>query len=164
MKWITWRQSEVCVQPWCNWQCHMIFLNTTNSQIVIFPARTLWAEHKSVWIFKIGSVVQKINMFLCPKIGPEVGKQRQTRKCDKSDGTIKILKMVVLGFLFKRYKSYHHEIWLHTGKKNAESIYNVKKKVSYQRSELICINCTIMSTFFHQSCKNSKQMLNDTAN
>ena len=36
--------------------------------------------------------------------------------------------MVVLGFLFKNYKSYHHEIWLRTGKKNAESIYNVKKK------------------------------------
>ena len=72
-------------------------------------------------------MVQKINMFLCPKIGPEVGKQRQTRKCDKSDGTIKILKMVVLGFLFKNYKSYHVEIWLHTGKKIAESTYNVKK-------------------------------------
>ena len=36
--------------------------------------------------------------------------------------------MVVLGFLFKNYKSYHNEIWLHTGKKNAESIYNVNKK------------------------------------
>ena len=30
--------------------------------------------------------------------------------------------------LFKNYKSYQHEIWLHTGKENAESIYDVEKK------------------------------------
>ena len=52
----------------------MTFLNTPNSQIVIFSDRTPWAEHKSVWIFKIGSVVQKIQSFLCLKIGPEVEK------------------------------------------------------------------------------------------
>ena len=103
-------------------------------------------------------MVQKIHTFFSLKIGPKVGKvlNRQRRKCGKSDGTIKILKMVVLGFLFKNCKNYHHEIWLHTGKKNAESIYNVKKNVSYHRSELICINCMIMSIFFHQSFKNSK--------
>ena len=41
-----------------------------------------------------------------------------------------------------------------------------KKNVSYHGSELICINCIIMSIFFHQtqSCKNSKLMLNSTAN
>ena len=32
------------------------------------------AEHKSVWIFKIGSVVQKIHTFLCLKLRPKVGK------------------------------------------------------------------------------------------
>ena len=52
----------------------MIFLNTPKSQIVTFSDSTLWAEHKSVWIFKISSVVQKIHTFLCLKIGPEIGK------------------------------------------------------------------------------------------
>ena len=51
-----------------------ISLNTPNSQIVIFSDRIFLAEHKSVWILKIGSVVQKIHTFLCLKIGPEVGK------------------------------------------------------------------------------------------
>ena len=50
------------------------FFNTPNSQIVIFSDSTLWAEHKSVLIFKIGSVIQKIHTFLCLKIGPKVGK------------------------------------------------------------------------------------------
>ena len=39
--------------------------------------------------------------------------------------------MLFFWFLFKNYKSYQHEIWLHIGKYNAESIYNVKKHVSY---------------------------------
>ena len=52
----------------------MKFLSTPNSQEVIFSDRTLWAEHKSVRIFKIGAVVQKIHTFLCLKIGPKVGK------------------------------------------------------------------------------------------
>ena len=45
------------------------------------------------------SVVQKICTFLCLKIGPKVGKvlQRQRRKCDNSDGTVKIPKMAVFG-------------------------------------------------------------------
>ena len=53
---------------------HVFFLNTPNSQIVTFSDRTLLAEHKSIWIFKISSVVQKTHTFLCLKIGPEVGK------------------------------------------------------------------------------------------
>ena len=52
----------------------MIFFNTTNSQIVIFSDRTLWAEHKSDRILKIGSVVQKIQMFLCLKLSPKLEK------------------------------------------------------------------------------------------
>ena len=53
---------------------HDFFLYTPNNQIVIFSDRIFLAEHKSVWILKIGSVVQKIHTFLCLKIGPEVGK------------------------------------------------------------------------------------------
>ena len=34
------------------YQCHIKFLSTPNSQIVIFPDRTRWAKHKSVRIFK----------------------------------------------------------------------------------------------------------------
>ena len=74
-------------------------------------------------------MVQKIHTFLCLKIRPEVGKVlNRDKEGNVADGTMKILKKVVFWFLLKNYKSYQHEIWLHTGKKNAESIYNVKKK------------------------------------
>ena len=53
---------------------HDFFKLHPTSKKFIFSDRSLWAEHKSVWIFKIGLVVQKIHMFLCLKIGPEVGK------------------------------------------------------------------------------------------
>ena len=126
----------------------MIFFKYNQQPNSTFPDRTLRAEHKSVWIFKIGSVVQKIHLFLCLKPGPEVGKVLNRDK----EGNVanqmapkRYWKSLVFLFLFKNYKSYHHEIWLHTGKKECwiHLQCQKKKKVSCHRSEIICINCIL---------------------
>ena len=140
---------------------HELFFNIPNSQTVLFSDRTLWAEHKPVWILKISSVVQKIPMFLCLKIGPEVGKVLNRDKEGNVTNEMALKKILnKVSFFVCSYLKTPRAINMKFGYILENRMLNpstiLHNTVSYHHSELICINCIIMTTFFHQSCKDSK--------
>ena len=115
-------------------------------------------------------MVQKICTFLGLTIGPTVGKVLNTITETKK-GMWQIRwhhKDTKKGlFVFCSFSKTIRAINMKFGYILENSMLNpspmLKKKVSCHRLELICINCMIMSTFFHQSCKNTRKILNSTA-
>ena len=100
-------------------------------------------------------------MFLCLKIGPGVGKVLNRDKEGNVTNEMALKKILNKVSLFVcSYLKTPRAINMKFGYILENRMLNPstvsKKKVSYDHSELICINCIIMSTFCHQSFKNSK--------